>query len=629
MAITGKMTNGLNRFFFLGCALLLASCASRAPLSEHTPFHALDAMKTDGVHDNQAEFMQQVYKSRSWIPHRQLQADPIEYSQVASAPWSQAYTKILGSSYEDSLRSLAAKLWMIENAKHTLDLTYYIFKYDPTGYAIIGALCNAVQRGVDVRIMVDSLGSIHPTHQPMRALLSCADNAGYIRYSNGETSDLRARIQFVVINALTSVHSWANRRSHDKLIIKDGHFPGKDMVMTGGRNISVDYYGINKDGSRNQDTYLDLEILLRSGEASRDEAREATVGDVSSVYYTLLFLHKGNLRVTLDRDVKDWEFSRPDDRYAADREKGREALAFIKRLPAFSTIYDEMPTFLSGGFNQSRVLLAHEMGNLVSEDVVTNVEQIKSRNTNSIGALLAAAVEEAQRSGDIESHFRVISPYLFIARYKDKDGNVIHDGAKKAIEMLEDNPGLSFELVTNSVLTSDNFYTQSVIDMDAVPRLLLTEDFQRTWLKSREESELNSEFIDSGEWKRLINHPRIRIYQTGKSDSVSLGGSAYYGKLHAKTFFDDDFGFVGTSNFDYRSRLYNNEMGFYFQDPDLSKDLDRVFEELKSISLRWGSPEWLEMRNRLVDAGGFKGYTTRTQRGLYKFLNETGLIWLF
>ena len=623
------MTDRLNRLFFLACALLLASCASRAPLSEHTPFDALDAMKTDRVRDDQAAFMEQVYESRSWVPHRQLQADPIEYSQVASAPWNEAYTKILGPSYEDSLRSLAAKLWMIENAEHTLDLTYYIYKYDPTGYAVIGALCNAVERGVDVRIMVDSLGSIHPTHQPMRALLSCAENAGYIRYPNGEESDLRARIQFVVINALTSVHSWSNRRSHDKLIIKDGHFPGRDMVMTGGRNISVDYYGINKDGSRNQDTYRDLEILLRSGEASREEAREGTVGDVSSVYYTLLFLHKGNLRVTANRDDEVPGFDGPTDPYAAYREKGSEALAFIKGLPAFSAIYDDMPAFLSDGFNRSRVLLAHELGNLVSEDVVTNVDQIKSRNTNSIGALMATVVEEAQRSGDIESRFRVISPYLFIARYVDKEGNVIHDGAETTIRMLEDNPGLSFELITNSVLTSDNFYTQSVIDMDAVPRLLLTEELQRTWLKSREESELNSEFIDSDEWKRLIDHPRIRIYQTGKSDSVLLGGPAYYGKLHAKGFFDDDFGFVGTSNFDYRSRLYNNEMGFYFQDPDLSKDLDRVFEDLKTISLRWGSPEWVDMRNRLVEAGGFKGYTTRTQRGLYKFLKETGLIWLF
>ena len=174
-------------------------------------------MKTDRVRDDQAAFIEQVYQSRSWVPHQQLRVDPIEFSQVVTARPNQAYTKILGPSYEDSLRSLAAKLWMIENAEHTLDLTYYIYKYDPTGYAIIGALCDAVQRGVDVRIMVDSLGSIDPTHQPMQALLGCADDAGYIRYPNGEKSGLRARVQFVVIKALTSVLGGGTRRSHVKL----------------------------------------------------------------------------------------------------------------------------------------------------------------------------------------------------------------------------------------------------------------------------------------------------------------------------------------------------------------------------------------------------------------------------
>ena len=35
------------------------------------------------------------------------------------------------------------------------------------------------------------------------------------------------------------------------------------------------------------------------------------------------------------------------------------------------------------------------------------------------------------------------------------------------------------------------------------------------------------------------------------------------------------------------------------------------------------------MRRELVDSGGFKGFTTKTQRWRYKLLKETGLIWLF
>jgi phosphatidylserine/phosphatidylglycerophosphate/cardiolipin synthase-like enzyme len=619
----------VSAIFLAVLAAHLSGCASTAKQPPYSPFEATQALLDHPPEYSQEGFIHKLYLARSWVPYKELEEDPIVLSKRSQTPVQEARTKIVGPSYQDSLRSLAAKLWMIEHAEHTIDLTYYIFKYDPTGYAILGALCNAVKRGVDVRIMVDSLGSMHASHTAIRAVETCAEEAGYIRDVNGEETPYRARVQFVIINALTSVSSWANRRSHDKLMIKDGNFPGKDIVMTGGRNVSVDYYGINKDGSRNPDTYLDLEILLRSKGSGSDGDSSLSVGEVSGIYYSLLFLHKGNRRIyPVTHEDEDQAFLFPDP-YAYERQKAQDALDFIKGIPAIQAAFTEMSTFLSEGFHLSEVRLAHEMGNLVSEDVVTNVFEIKARNTNSIGALLANMLEEAARSGVTQGNFRVVSPYLFIAKYQDDEGNVFFDGAEEMVKLLDTQPGFSFEIVTNSVLTSDNFFTQSVIDMDTAPRLLLSPEMQQTWLSSRRDSEFNPAFVGSDEWKRLVNHPRIKIYQTGKLDAVLLGGTEVYGKLHAKFFFDDEFGFVGTSNFDYRSRLYNNEMGFYYLDPKLSQDLNEIFEQLKAISLPWGSPEWLEMRKRLVERGGFKGYTTGTQRGLYKMLKGTGLIWLF
>jgi hypothetical protein len=45
-----------------------------------------------------------------------------------------------------------------------------------------------------------------------------------------------------------------------------------------------------------------------------------------------------------------------------------------------------------------------------------------------------------------------------------------------------------------------------------------------------------------------------------------------------------------------------------------------------SLSYRWGSPEWLDMRQRLGELGGTKGYTVRHQRGIYKTIKNTGLM---
>lgn len=135
--------------------------------------------------------------------------------------------------------------------------------------------------------------------------------------------------------------------------------------------------------------------------------------------------------------------------------------------------------------------------------------------------------------------------------------------------------------------------------------------------------------MESEEWKKKINHPQIFIYETGKLDSVTLGsGTEQYGKLHAKFITGGEYGFVGTSNFDYRSRLYNNEMGFFYENSGVSRDLVDVFEFLKSTSYRWGSPEWLQMRRQAMALKGMKGWSVRHQRGVYKFMKATGIDWL-
>jgi phosphatidylserine/phosphatidylglycerophosphate/cardiolipin synthase-like enzyme len=183
-------------------------------------------------------------------------------------------------------------------------------------------------------------------------------------------------------------------------------------------------------------------------------------------------------------------------------------------------------------------------------------------------------------------------------------------------------------MIVNSVLTSDNFPAQSIIDMDTVPRLLFNEEQQAAWLAAAGKGEKDTEFVSSEEWSKLVNHPQIFVYETGRLDSVLLGeGGKSYGKLHAKLYQEDQVGFVGTTNFDYRSRLYNNEMGFFFISYGLSEDINQSFEKLKQISYRWGSPEWLQLRQKIMDKGGTKGRTTARQRALYKFFRGSGFIW--
>jgi phosphatidylserine/phosphatidylglycerophosphate/cardiolipin synthase-like enzyme len=599
------------RFIFLVPLLaLLAACAASPP----KPPCAADRLNITNCPPGNAvvdEAVAQHQVQRRWHKPGDLDFDPVKLGMQADIQIKPAAMRIIGSSYDDSVRSLAAKIWLIDHAEYSVDVGYYIFKRDLVGYAILGALCDAVQRGVDVRVMVDSLGSIHWLHSELKALENCAIDGGFIKNAQGEITTTKARAQVVVFNAISKVFVNYNRRSHDKLLVIDGAHTDKAWVMTGGRNISLAYYGLKADGSPDPTAYKDLEILIRP---QAGVSQDQSVGMVSEVYFSLLFSHKRNKRLSTGLA------------YRGQIEKSRDSLAALRAMPDFKAAYEQMPAYLAE-FRNGNVRLAHELGNLISTNVVDAYDENIKHNPNSIMSILEHANEEGTDQGVI----RVVSPYLFIARYKRKDGTVYYDGQQEIQRWLNEHPENRLEIITNSVITSDNFFTQAVIDMDTAPRLLLTPEMMAQWRQEKlEDSELNPDLVESEQWQQLINNPRIKIYQTGRGDSVLLGGDTHYGKLHAKfIIIDPHFGFVGTSNFDYRSRLYNNEMGFFFESEALMEDLLREFEALKAQSYLWGSPEWLAMRKKVRASDGDKAKWTKKQRKTYQRLYGSGLKWLF
>ena len=594
---------------------LISSCASvpPAPTCPEGTQDLPDCPPLEAVVDEDIEYL---YRYRTWKPPKEVGEDPIAFGMNAEIPIQGARGKILGPDNEGAIDSLAAKLWLIENAEHTIDFGYYIFTPDLIGYALIGAMCDAVKRGVDVRFMVDSIGSSQTGRTTLAALQSCADQAGFIKTENGQTSTRKARVQVMIFNAISKISTSPNRRSHDKLMIIDGDFHDKAFMMTGGRNISLAYYGMNADGEFDPNMYRDSEILFKPAETEND----MTIGEVSAGYFTLLFLYKGN------RQIISFNTPQAQSMYAAELGKARQSLEKIKAFELLSPHLEDMDDYMSSGFIPSDVLLAHNLGNITNRKVTRNAVENLQKNPNSILYVLS----KIRESNDGTETTRIVSPYLFLAQYKDKDGNIILDEAVRTREWLDQNPGASIEIMTNSVLTSDNFPAQSIIDMDMAPRLLLDDETRAAWLKLKAGEEFGGELTSSASWIEQVSHPRLKIYETGRLDSAKLGeGEVIYGKLHAKFFVENDVGFVGTDNFDYRSRLYNSEMGYFFKSDPLAEELDEAFDFLIERSLRWGSPEWLELRHRTIAAGGTKGWSTKHQRKVYKTLKATGLIWLF
>lgn len=124
-----------------------------------------------------------------------------------------------GNSFEPLVNGDAAFPVMIEaidKAEHSIALATYIFKRDDIGIAFIDALIRARRRGVDVKVLIDGLGSYYswPT----------------------VVDDLR-RESISTARFLHSFWPWQmpylNLRSHKKLLIVDGR-----LAFTGGMNIS-------------------------------------------------------------------------------------------------------------------------------------------------------------------------------------------------------------------------------------------------------------------------------------------------------------------------------------------------------------------------------------------------------
>src|SRR5581483_841974 len=133
----------------------------------------------------------------------------------------------------DAVQTYPAKLDAIRNARHTIDLAYYVFRADETGRVFREALMGAVQRGVQVRVLLDAWGTpgFAPFWRPVRKL--------------------GARVvHFLPVNPLKG---WSlNLRNHRKILVVDGA-----VGFTGGLNIGDEYYGTQKLGAW-RDTHVKL-----------------------------------------------------------------------------------------------------------------------------------------------------------------------------------------------------------------------------------------------------------------------------------------------------------------------------------------------------------------------------------
>ncbi|WP_326534601.1 phospholipase D family protein [Pseudorhodoferax sp.] len=143
--------------------------------------------------------------------------------------------------------ALDARLALIAQASHTLDVQYYHLETDATGLHFLRALREAALRGVRVRLLLDDLYTAGDS--ALLDALAATPNLELRLYNPLPTRSAKVALRFA---ASLWQFDRLQRRMHNKLLVADGA-----LAVAGGRNIGARYF-FQTAG----ENFLDLDVLV-------------------------------------------------------------------------------------------------------------------------------------------------------------------------------------------------------------------------------------------------------------------------------------------------------------------------------------------------------------------------------
>lgn len=154
----------------------------------------------------------------------------------------------------ENVNSWFARWSILDSARKSIDVTYFIVEQDIFGMSMLGMLYKKAREGVNIRLMVDARGTKGLTRkfigQDVLQELVKFKNV-QIRVFNPVHRKLQAL--FDDLRKITA-------SNHDKIIIVDGEY-----LITGGRNVSKNYF---VDARDLKNVYRDTDILVQSRKVS-------------------------------------------------------------------------------------------------------------------------------------------------------------------------------------------------------------------------------------------------------------------------------------------------------------------------------------------------------------------------
>src|SRR5688572_276910 len=170
----------------------------------------------------------------AWLLAAAAAADP----RAAIDEAISAHPELTGSLVlEHGEQALLARAWLVDHARDSIEVQYFIWSTDNIGILASEALLRAAERGVAVRVIVDDL----LIDAPDETLLALAAHPSIdIRIYNPMHS-VGVPWYRRLWGAVTDFRG-SNQRMHDKVLIVDG-----ELAITGGRNMADEYFDYDHD----------------------------------------------------------------------------------------------------------------------------------------------------------------------------------------------------------------------------------------------------------------------------------------------------------------------------------------------------------------------------------------------
>ncbi|HVT33406.1 MAG TPA: phospholipase D family protein [Rhodanobacteraceae bacterium] len=212
-------------------------------------------------------------------------------SETAAHEGESGFRPLIGN-----MNALMSRIVLIDHARHSLDLQYYIFDNDATGRLVAQRILAAADRGVRVRILLDDLDI-----EGQDNLLDALDAHPSIEVRLFNPFRFRNRSVFSKAGQFLLEGRRLNRRMHNKAFIVDGM-----QAIVGGRNIGDAYFDAG-----DQMHFRDLDVIAIGPVVPKISAMFDAYWNSDAAYPVTAYttVHAGpddlaHLRATLGRDAR-------------------------------------------------------------------------------------------------------------------------------------------------------------------------------------------------------------------------------------------------------------------------------------------------------------------------------------